>query len=651
MNVHSAHEGIVSSSVLFRELGNIFYLSGDCEEAMLAYTNAINIDSSDYTTMENLSFCLHHILPAWHFRMLNDNVRNLNYMRAIQEMFDKIQVIDNMKLLEIGSGTGLLTMLALKSGFSSVTAVEQSRFLSGVTQTVIEKNSYCEQLQVEVQNISSFDMPAEPKYNILITELFDCSLLGEHFFSVLRDLQTRQILSRNHLILPKSACLHIGVYECSKLRSSNYWQSSNGLRFRRLLQKPNVLNFEFTDSVQLDAILSGQWKQNVRLTFKQSANTILLDVIAVWFTLNLTDEITISSGLCDDCNLCTCWQQAVYPITKRLPMSSFNDLGYIECQLTCKQVDNNEVTSEYLDVSIINSTVDSDNEICDVFISSSNLQRLHRQDYQYAFIHDISSSFQHHPLLIITDSVMELMLSIKNDYALVLSNARSEAYDFLTKHKPTNVVIIDLSRDDWAKNFPNIDTVKLIYEPCDLAGQIYRNIISNIHTVSQSFRIESAVPKLFRVLGFLAECDQLRKEVYVDEPVVNSFNIHDEINVFTPTMIFDIDTAVYTFKRLSKVCELFTFNDFQNLTIDQNIQLEIPVTKSGHFDVLFYYFQMEFCSCTIDSLLENDETESRFRLAGIRNGGKSMEVSIGDKINAKLQRKDHFILGSFLRNH
>lgn len=43
----------------------------------------------------------------------------------------------------------------------------------------------------------------------------------------------------------------------------------------------------------------------------------ILDAVAVWFTLHLDDELTLSTSP----NVDTCWEQAVYPVQGLLGMS------------------------------------------------------------------------------------------------------------------------------------------------------------------------------------------------------------------------------------------------------------------------------------------------------------------------------------------
>ena len=65
--------------------------------------------------MEYSENCKNASVDRWHFRMLNDNFRNLAYQQAIE---NAVRRIPNCSVLDIGGGTGILSIYAGK-GFNS----------------------------------------------------------------------------------------------------------------------------------------------------------------------------------------------------------------------------------------------------------------------------------------------------------------------------------------------------------------------------------------------------------------------------------------------------------------------------------------------------------------------------------------------------
>lgn len=67
------------------------------------------------------------ISNAQYVDMLNDHERNEFYRKSIQELLQKEP---NMPVLDIGTGSGLLAMMAAQSGAKSVVACEMIQVIS-----------------------------------------------------------------------------------------------------------------------------------------------------------------------------------------------------------------------------------------------------------------------------------------------------------------------------------------------------------------------------------------------------------------------------------------------------------------------------------------------------------------------------------------
>jgi protein arginine N-methyltransferase 7 len=91
-------------------------------------------------------------------------------------------------VLDIGTGTGLLSMMAAKIGADSVTAVEEFRPMADCATRVIAANGFADQIKLvrkrstNVQVGEGLDM--ERRANILVTEVFDTELIGEAAISI-----------------------------------------------------------------------------------------------------------------------------------------------------------------------------------------------------------------------------------------------------------------------------------------------------------------------------------------------------------------------------------------------------------------------------------------------------------------------------------
>ncbi|XP_068459183.1 protein arginine N-methyltransferase 7 [Clinocottus analis] len=116
--------------------------------------------------------------------MLHDHDRNKKYYRGIRAAVARVQARgERVVVLDIGTGTGLLSMMAVTAGADFCYAVEVFKPMAEAARRIVEKNGFSE--KIKIINKHSTDVTVGPdgdmqtKANVLITELFDTELIGE----------------------------------------------------------------------------------------------------------------------------------------------------------------------------------------------------------------------------------------------------------------------------------------------------------------------------------------------------------------------------------------------------------------------------------------------------------------------------------------
>lgn len=142
---------------------------------------------------------------VWHFDMINDVPRNSAYNTAIRRVLDDIRATDTtdaLQVLDVGTGSGLLALLAAKHGASCVTALEVEAAVARVASINISKNE--EEGVVRVQNGHSMSpaIQVPSPVHLIVTELLDTGLLGEAFIPVLRDAKRRGWMRDDCRVIP-----------------------------------------------------------------------------------------------------------------------------------------------------------------------------------------------------------------------------------------------------------------------------------------------------------------------------------------------------------------------------------------------------------------------------------------------------------------
>uniref|UniRef100_A0A8C5RAC3 Protein arginine N-methyltransferase 7 n=1 Tax=Laticauda laticaudata TaxID=8630 RepID=A0A8C5RAC3_LATLA len=116
--------------------------------------------------------------------MLNDKDRNTKYFQGIRAAVSRVKERGEKAIvLDIGTGTGLLSMMAVTAGADFCYGIEVFKPMANTAVKIVEKNGFGGKIKIinkhstEVTVGSDGDM--ESRANILITELFDTELIGE----------------------------------------------------------------------------------------------------------------------------------------------------------------------------------------------------------------------------------------------------------------------------------------------------------------------------------------------------------------------------------------------------------------------------------------------------------------------------------------
>ncbi|NNE99286.1 MAG: methyltransferase domain-containing protein [Pyrinomonadaceae bacterium] len=137
--------------------------------------------------------------PLWHFRIVHDEVRNEVYGRALEHF-----VKPGMTVFEIGTGTGILAMLAVRAGARHVYTCEVRPDVAAVAREIIKRNGMAERITVIAKDARQIvlgkDLPE--RADIFVSEIVDDHLLGEQVLS-LTEMARERFLKPDAVLLPR----------------------------------------------------------------------------------------------------------------------------------------------------------------------------------------------------------------------------------------------------------------------------------------------------------------------------------------------------------------------------------------------------------------------------------------------------------------
>ena len=195
----------------YSNLGALLSDLGKLQEAELSYRKAIEIKPDFAIAKMNLDFITHNRVPKWHIPMMNDTKRNNAYLKAINSA-----IKDNEYVLEIGTGSGLLSMMANDAGAHKVVTCEVSQPIAEAAKRIIEINGYKDRIKVinkkSTELIVGKDL--DKKADLIISEILSSEFVGEGVQPSLSDANKR-LIKDNGKMIPEAGEIKIALLESS----------------------------------------------------------------------------------------------------------------------------------------------------------------------------------------------------------------------------------------------------------------------------------------------------------------------------------------------------------------------------------------------------------------------------------------------------
>lgn len=257
-------------------------------------------------------------LANWHFPMMNDYVRNNAYEKALGTALKNGGIV-----LDIGTGSGLLAMMAVRQGATQVITCEEVPRIASKAKEIIRRNGFADRIQVipklSTALVAGVDFPE--RADILVSETFDDGLLGEFAFKSFRHA-IQNLLKPGALLIPQGARVMAIAIESQEIYENHRVELAAGfdvsafnelaaeiytgyhldkMSYRALSKPTPVFEFDFNRIPEPGIIES-------RFEFEPLDNGSL-HAVAYWFELRLDAETTITTA--PHLARRSCWKQAV----------------------------------------------------------------------------------------------------------------------------------------------------------------------------------------------------------------------------------------------------------------------------------------------------------------------------------------------------
>lgn len=162
-----------------------------------------------------------------HEEMLKDRVRTETYRSAILE---NPQLFENKVVLDVGTGTGILSMFACQAGAKHVYGVDMSDIIEKA-RLIVEKNGFADRITLIKGKIEEIELPIS-KVDIIISEWMGYFLLYESMLDSVIYARDKWLIPGG-IMFPDKAVLYLAAVEDGHYKKEriDFWNDVYGFDY------------------------------------------------------------------------------------------------------------------------------------------------------------------------------------------------------------------------------------------------------------------------------------------------------------------------------------------------------------------------------------------------------------------------------------
>ncbi len=149
---------------------------------------------------------LNHGVAKWHFDMVRDQARNAAYEAALVRAIQP-----GMTVLEIGTGSGILAMMAARAGAAQVITCEVNPAIAAMAWNNITRNGFADRIKVVIKHSSKLNIEADlgRPADLLVSEIVSNSILSEDVLPVIE--HATALLRPGGKVIPARAIARVAL--------------------------------------------------------------------------------------------------------------------------------------------------------------------------------------------------------------------------------------------------------------------------------------------------------------------------------------------------------------------------------------------------------------------------------------------------------
>ena len=190
------------------QLAGLMRRGGQVEQAVALCRRALALAPHDAELAAQARALLSGDVPNWHFTIVADAARNAAYDAALRRA-----IKPGMRVLEIGTGTGILAMMAARAGAAEVVTCEMNPAIADAARSIIDSNGYGGVVRIFSGHSDKLSLAElRGRADLLVSEIVSNNLLGEGVLPA-HEKAIRDLMKPGAQVIPARGRVRVALAE------------------------------------------------------------------------------------------------------------------------------------------------------------------------------------------------------------------------------------------------------------------------------------------------------------------------------------------------------------------------------------------------------------------------------------------------------
>jgi type II protein arginine methyltransferase len=315
---------------LLLNLGVALVDDGHGDDAVVIFRRLAEMQPGNRVVEHQIRRISSALVPFWHIPMLNDEPRNDAFEEGIKQAIALHG--SDARVLDIGAGSGLLSMMAARAGARNVVCCESVGIIADTAKKIVAMNGYADRIKVVPKKSDQLVVgeDLESRADILVSEILSSDLLSESVLSTFEDALAR-LVREDATIVPRAVTARGCLIESDVLSKYAFVDKVSGFDvspFTSLASQRLPVHGKLTswrrlsgdhDLVHIDLRmrrhLGTTWKLSIPVTTDGTAVGIMQ-----WMLVDVAEGVAFSNPPDDYSD--GGWLQLVHTFPRPIPVSA-----------------------------------------------------------------------------------------------------------------------------------------------------------------------------------------------------------------------------------------------------------------------------------------------------------------------------------------